>query len=277
LVIISGDDAHAPDVNEEAAIVQAMFDLLDISDATDDLDSVLEHYMDSIQEGFQHCTRMEHSMLFEHHQMIANFSFTSQNFQIVRQCIDHFTETNSENGANNFLMPAVENNDNPKVALRYKDFLVEINVVYFATKLKEMIEDLFQTPQDFDLTDNDFLFKKLAYICDQYTPAFRQFYRHIARQMIEHHFPNKIQVFLDQLLAEIKSNKSKNDYIDLYAEEGSKLYTAVRTIDQAEFMGADCRVLVEGLLRKTRRSNVEDFVIAVTHFNTYIHLLGDAC
>lgn len=68
--------------------------------------------MDSIQEGFQHCTRMEQSMPFEHHQMIANFSFKSQNFQIVRQCIDHFTETNSDNGANNFLMPAVENNGN---------------------------------------------------------------------------------------------------------------------------------------------------------------------
>lgn len=154
---------------------------------------------------------------------------------------------------------------------------MEINAIYFATKLKEMIEDLFQTPHDFDVSENEFLFKKMAYICDQYTIAFRHFYRHIARQMIEHNFPPTIQVFLDQLLAEIKSNKSKNDYQVLYAEDEGKLYTIVRTIDQADSLGAEGRVIVEGLLRRTRQSNTEDFVIAVTHFNTYIHLLGDAC
>lgn len=67
--------------------------------------------MDSMQEGFQHCTRMEQPMPFEHHQMIANFSFESQSFQIVRQCIDYFAETNRENGAN-FLMPVVVNEGN---------------------------------------------------------------------------------------------------------------------------------------------------------------------
>lgn len=154
---------------------------------------------------------------------------------------------------------------------------MEINAVYFATKLKEMIENLFQTPQDFDVSENEFLFKKLSFICDQCTFAFRHFYRHMARQMLEHNFSPTIQVFLDQLLAEIKSNKSRNDYIELYAEEEGKLYTAVRAINQAESLGAEGRVLVEGLLRRTRQTNWEDFVIAVTHFNTYIHLLGDAC
>lgn len=163
--------------------------------------------------------------------------------------------------------------EKPTVALRYKDFLIEINQVYFTTKLNELIEELYETPDDFNVQEHDYLFRKLIKICGQCRSVFQHCYHHIARKMIEYHFPPEIQHFLDQFLMAIKASKSKEEFIELYAKD-SKLHGIIELF-QLESLDNEGQILIENLLRTMRESHFEVFVIAVTHFNNYKHLLDN--
>lgn len=167
--------------------------------------------------------------------------------------------------------------DVSNVILISDDFTVEVNEIYFYIKLRQMIEDMFLYPEDFERIDNHPTYIRLLTICKESPKMFRHFYRTTAKKMIQWNYPENIQTFLTNLLFDIRIEKTTYaQFNDMYDQD---LYFYVKMIceilygqnDSEDDIGEN-RVVCD-VLTGLRSRDFERFVILVTHFTHFRHLL----
>lgn len=171
--------------------------------------------------------------------------------------------------------------DVSNVILTSDDFTVEVNEVYFYTKLRQMIEDMFLYPEDFDLIDNHPTYIRLLTICKEYPKIFQYFYRITAKKMIQWNYPENVQAFLTGLLFDIRIEKSS--YAQFNQMYDQDLYFYVKMIcevlygrDDNEKEDVEENPVVCDVLTGLRSRDLERFVILVTHFPHFRHLLDQS-
>lgn len=162
------------------------------------------------------------------------------------------------------------------MALRHTDFLVDVNATFFNVKLKELIEDSFKSPGDFDLIDNELKTNRLIGICQRSKIAFCHFARVIAQQMIKYNFSTDLQSFLDHFLQQMQLNLSRDDFLEMY---DAQLISYALICDVAQLNSGDgaAKNAVENCLRALKQTNHEHFIILCTHFPMFLYLLKTKC
>lgn len=167
--------------------------------------------------------------------------------------------------------PSHSPENNRHLALRHNDFMVEVNITFFNLKLKQLLDELYRTPSDYDLGETSQIIKldRTASICRQSHVAFQHLVRRIAQQMIKYHFPRNMQTFLERFLDETKLSWENEKFFRLYEEELINylwICDAVRANDGASNVVEDC-------LKELRGQNYENFVILCTHFPKFTYML----
>lgn len=144
---------------------------------------------------------------------------------------------------------------------------IEMNQDLFYLKLRHTIDDTYKQSSNFELDSN---YVRLLSLCSESRLAFQQFYRRAAKTMIEFHYPENMQMYLDRLLCDIRVRQSTTE--EFYSMYSDDLYFHVQFVDHS-CSDENTNDIVEGLLVKLKSENFLNFVILTTHFKTYRHLL----
>lgn len=224
---------------------------------------------------------------------IAKFRFDDESTERLLDLIKHFESSKinqSDPGSLSHLdlKPIVKTfsdairyyyfSDVSNVILVSDDFTVEVNEVYFYTKLRQMIDDMFLYPEDFDLNDNYPTYIRLLTICKESPKMFQHFYRITAKKMIQWNYPENVQAFLTGLLFDIRIEKTTYaQFIQIYDHD---LYFYVKMICEVLYGQNDSEngnvgenPVVCDVLTGLRYRDFERFVILVTHFPDFRYLL----
>lgn len=141
-----------------------------------------------------------------------------------------------------------------------------------------MIDDMFLYPEDYDLIDNHPMYIRLLNICKESPKMFRHFYRITAKKMIQWNYPKNVQAFLTELLFDIRIEKTT--YAQFNQMYDQDLYFYVKMICETLYGQNDSEnedvaenPVVCDVLTGLRTRDFERFVILITHFPHFQHLL----
>lgn len=99
--------------------------------------------------------------------------------------------------------------------------------------------------------------------------------------MIEHNFPEQMQLFLNEFLFDIRLRKETLDhFVEMYDDE---LYNYVCILKEIVYGDATQQSNIEpgksplalDVLNHLKKKSFENFVIVVTHFKDFLYLLNE--
>lgn len=163
-----------------------------------------------------------------------------------------------------------QSNDMSLIAIAYRDVVFELNPDFFYLKLYQTMDDIFQHPQDFQTDNNKYLF--VMNVCLNSKLCFQHFYTHTARLMIQHQYPNNIQHFLDQFILDIRIRQTIDDFCKMY-EAALTIYVKFMIDADSSSSKGDFEHFGQNLLNNLRLKDMTKFVVIVSHFKTFRHLL----
>lgn len=218
--------------------------------------------MESLQITHGKSAFVHNEMSFEHCTEVATFELGTQSHKMIKDAVDYFVGNQ------------ITGNNDAQLVLRHNDFMVEVNAAFFNVKLKELLDEQFRTPGDFELTEmyHEFKLDRIVSICRQSNVAFQHLVQLIAEKMIKYHFPMHMQVFLNRFLAETKSNLDKEEFLHMY-DDALINYLLICDVAATD---ASVDKAVEQCLLELKECDYVHFVILCTHFPKFSHLLTDA-
>lgn len=175
--------------------------------------------------------------------------------------------------------------DHSQLILSHKNFMIRITSTFFYHKLRQFIENKFQTLDCYDTMNPEIHYSSFISICHQSKEAFQFFYRYTARQMIECKFPEQIQLFLNDTLFDIRLRKESLDHFFEMYEDGLQNYVIIlgdivyNSYSDSEPQQRNNKIAQNSIALKVlnhlRTKNFEDFVVCVTHFKDFLYLLNE--
>lgn len=162
-----------------------------------------------------------------------------------------------------------------QILVRHEDFIIDINEVFFNLKLRQYIDSKFDGVEKYDHLADISNYNDFVSICVQSKVAFQHFYKVTASMMIQQNFPTIMLQYLDQFVFDVKLRRTNAD--DFYRMYDDNLYNYVKIVNEMgeETDSAEYEIVVQ-MLQNLRWKCLHRFVVVVTHFTRFFHLLGNS-
>lgn len=245
------------------------------------------NFIDSLRDVYENTISTKKFPLYGTYVKLSQFTLCNRNTADIVKAIEILQPTQcnqlkhviepakgiheSYNGAND-INAHYFSETKGQILLKHRDFMIEINDVFFDLKLRQYVEFKFDCIEKYDYVSSVSDYNDFVAICVQSTMAFRHFYKVTARQAIQHNFPPIMLQYLDHFVHDVKLRRmSVEDFYRMYDDD---LYNYVKIVSEISGnRGSSEYDIVVNMLENLRAKSYYRLVVVVTHFQKFAHLL----
>lgn len=157
-------------------------------------------------------------------------------------------------------------------------FKATVNQAYFTIKLRQLFDTMFTSPDSYDIVEHQATFIRSLALCAKSPQAFQHFYTRTQHLMTAHRYPADMQTYLDRFLFDLRLGmESVDDFSQMYEPS---LCVPVQMLTDFQYGRSNASndaagEIVRSVLINLRRKDRRRFVILVTHFEAFRHLLDE--
>lgn len=244
-------------------------------------------FIDNLRDGYEKTISRGQLPLFETFQKLSQFTLCDQKAGDILKAIDmlqahHCDFAIGRGEPSNAIAPSSVTDlfssdigTSGQILVGHKDFMIEINDVFFNLKLRQYIDSKFDCGEKYDHLSDISNYNDFVSICVESTMAFQHFYKVTASMMIQQNFPTIMLQYLDQFVFDVKLRRANAE--DFYRMYDDSLYNYVKIANEIneETESAEYEIVVE-MLQNLKWKCLHRFVIVVTHFKRFSFLLGNS-
>lgn len=249
----------------ETKVITALFDMLNTKDGENIDDDAIVDVIDFMKSKFSFADSLETSK-FEDFLGLVKLKFHTETIENLLAAIELFEPSTNKFNATHF-------DDNKQIIMKCKNFSFQIQKDLFYLKLNQTIDDMYRHPDSYKNIDTNYV--RLLNICSRSKLAFQNFCRRTANIMIENQYPERMQIFLDQLVFDCRvRQQSSDEFFKMYSED---LYFFIKIMNEgcsdSKSVDTELNPIVCNILLNLRHKDLTRFVILTTHHLQYRRLL----
>lgn len=251
----------------ETKVITALFEMLNTKDGESIDDDAIVDVIDFMKSKFNFADSLETSK-FEDFLRLVKLRFHNETIENLLAAIELF-----EPSKNNRQQNATHIGDNKQIIMKCKNFSFPVQKDLFYLKLNQTIDDMYWHPDSYKNIGTNYV--RLQNICSRSKLAFQHFCRRTANMMIEHQYPECMQIFLDQLVFDCRvRQQSSEEFFKMYSED---LYFFIKIMNEGgsdpKSGDTELNPIVCNILLNLRHKDLTRFVILTTHHLQYRRLL----